>query len=145
MAPSPTLADIPWTDLKALSFDIYGTLIDWQDGLIDAALATKLRPFLPTDRRELYSQLRKYDQEIEQDCPMLKKSEINAEAVRRYARDLGIVDQVGGLSPANVDAAAKQYGRALGSFPAFEDTVCEPINNASKHSSLNPSRTHSTA
>jgi FMN phosphatase YigB (HAD superfamily) len=38
---------IDWTSVKALSFDIFGTLIDWESGIYNAARASAVGPYLP--------------------------------------------------------------------------------------------------
>ncbi|KAH9826330.1 HAD-like protein [Teratosphaeria destructans] len=113
---------IPWITLKSLSFDIYGTLVDWQNGLVDAALRTPIAPYLPPDRAQLYDALRRHDEAIEQERPRCLKADVNAEAFRRLARDLGLVDE-GTASEADVERSATMYGGAIGTFPAFPDTV----------------------
>ena len=122
MSPNNIHNAIDWTVVRALSFDIYGTLIEWRDGIIDAALSTSLGPNLPSDRSVLYEQLRSYDRVIEKEQPALKKSEVNAEALRRFAADLRLVDE-GSVRAEDVESAAREYGGAIGRFPAFGDTV----------------------
>lgn len=133
MSPINAQDAIDWARISALSFDIYGTLIDWQDGIIDAALDSAIGHHLPKNRSDLYQQLRSYDRVIEKERPALKKSEVNAEALRRFASDLGLVSH-GKVTQKDVESAAKEYGEAIGRFPAFLDTVSfDRQNHSSTH------------
>jgi FMN phosphatase YigB (HAD superfamily) len=102
--------NIPWTELKALSFDIYGTLIDWQNGIIDAALATSVGKYLPEDGKQVYHGLRKHDEVIEKEHPTMKKSEVNAIAFERYAAEFKVVED--GKTWLNM--ISRRRGRSMG-------------------------------
>lgn len=112
---------IDWTKIKALTFDIYGTLVDWDAGVIRAARATALGPFLPSDD-EFLDAVEKHHARIEREQPRMRKSEINAEGFRAYAADLGLVEG-GKLTEEQVEKAAKEFGGSIGQFEAFGDTV----------------------
>ncbi|KAF2214570.1 hypothetical protein CERZMDRAFT_36672 [Cercospora zeae-maydis SCOH1-5] len=113
---------IPWTQVKALSFDIYGTLIDWESGIAQAARSTALGPYLPQDHRDLMLGIEKHDTTVQREQPTSKQQDIIAEGLRRYAKELKIVEN-GHLQQAQVEQAAKEYGAQIGSYPAFSDTV----------------------
>jgi FMN phosphatase YigB (HAD superfamily) len=112
---------IDWTKIKALTFDIYGTLVDWDAGVIRAARATALGPYLPSDE-EFLGAVEEHHARIEREQPRMRKSEINAEGLRAYAADLGVV-KGGKLTEEDVEEAAKQFGGSIGQFEAFDDTV----------------------
>jgi 2-haloalkanoic acid dehalogenase type II len=112
---------IDWTKINALSFDIYGTLIDWESGIYNTVVATSIGPFLPS-REQTLAAIDSYDTRIQSAHPDWQQSEINAEGLRRYAKDLRLVED-GKLTQDQVDKAAKQYGSAIGDYPAFDDTV----------------------
>ncbi|EME50111.1 hypothetical protein DOTSEDRAFT_68846 [Dothistroma septosporum NZE10] len=113
---------IDWTKIKALSFDIYGTLIDWEDGIASSARATALGPYLPKDHKELMLAIEKHDTTVQQEHPTMRQCNVVAEGLRRYAKELRVVEN-GRLSQRQVEAAAKQYGGKIGEYPAFSDTV----------------------
>lgn len=113
---------IQWSKIKALTFDIYGTLVDWDAGVIRAARATALAPYLSTSDQELLRALEAYHARLEHDKPKTRKSEINAEGLRLYAGDLGLVED-GKLTKEEVHKAATEFGSSIGSFEAFGDTV----------------------
>lgn len=115
-------SSIPWTTLKALSFDIYGTLIDWENGIAQAARATALGPYLPPSHKQLMLDIEKHDTTVQRENPTLPQTQIIAEGLRRYAKDLGVVEK-GDLSEADVERACKDYGAKIGDYPAFEDSV----------------------
>jgi FMN phosphatase YigB (HAD superfamily) len=112
---------IDWASIKALTFDIYGTLVDWDAGVIRAARATALGPYLPPDD-EFLSAVEKHHARIEREQPGMRKSEINAEGLRAYAVDLKLVEN-GKLTEHEIEQAAKQFGGSIGGFEAFDDTV----------------------
>jgi len=122
---APTKQDIiPWTSLRALSFDIYGTLIDWNAGMIVSSRETALGPCLHVSDENLFNGLFKHSTAVESKSPKMKKSDINAEGLVRYAHELGVVGEGEGKVIEEVATeAGKQHGAAIGVFPAFGDTV----------------------
>ena len=127
---------IPWTKIKALSFDIYGTLLDWENGIAQTARATALGPFLPQDHKKLLLEIEKHDTTVQRENPTMHQSAIIAEGLRRYAAELHLVDD-GKLTQAQIDAACKDYGSKIGEYPAFPDTV-DAMQRLGKHYKLMP-------
>lgn len=113
---------IDWSKIKALTFDIYGTLVDWDTGVIRAARATALGPHIQASDTELLEALEAHHARIEHEKPTMRKSEINTEGLKLYGRDLGLVEN-GKLTKEEMDQAAKDFGSSIGSFEAFGDTV----------------------
>lgn len=112
---------IDWTSIKALSFDIYGTLVDWESGIYNAARVSAVGPYLPS-RSETLNGIDDHDVEVQSQNPTMLQSEVIAEGFRRYVKDLGIVAD-GKLSQDEVDQASKEYGAKIGEYPAFDDTI----------------------
>ncbi|EME87881.1 uncharacterized protein MYCFIDRAFT_159075 [Pseudocercospora fijiensis CIRAD86] len=127
---------IPWTKLKALSFDIYGTLVDWEKGIAQSARATALGPYLPQDHKELMLSIERHDTTVQREYPTVRQSEIIAEGLRRYAKELKVVEN-GNLTQEQVNQAATDYGSKIGSYPAFPDTV-KAIQSLGKRYKLVP-------
>jgi len=129
-------ATIPWTSIKALSFDIYGTLVDWEGGIATSARATVLGPYFPKDHKELMLGIEKHDTTVQRESPSMKQCDVIAEGLRRYATELRVVEE-GKLTQDQVNEAAKQYGGRIGEYPAFPDTI-EAIQKLGKHYKLIP-------
>ncbi|KXT06439.1 hypothetical protein AC578_6088 [Pseudocercospora eumusae] len=127
---------IPWTKVKALSFDIYGTLIDWENGIAESARATALGPYLPKDHKELMLSIEKHDTTVQREHPTMKQSEVIAEGLRRYANELKVVEN-GTLTQDQVEMAATEYGSKIGTYPAFPDTI-QAIKSLGKRYKLVP-------
>jgi 2-haloalkanoic acid dehalogenase type II len=113
---------IPWTSIKALSFDIYGTLIDWENGIASAARSTALSLYLPYSHKDLMIGIESHDVEVQREHPTMLQRDSIAEGLRRYAKQLGIVEK-GYLTEREVEDAVKQYGGMIAGYPAFEDSV----------------------
>lgn len=128
-------SEIPWTGIKALSFDIYGTLIDWETGIYNTARESALGPFLP-GRSEALNGIDDHDVQVQAEHPEMLQSEVIAEGLRRYAKDLKVVES-GKLSQEEVDKATKAYGSKIGQYPAFQDTV-RAIQTLAKYYKLVP-------
>jgi 2-haloalkanoic acid dehalogenase type II len=126
---------IDWLSIKALSFDIYGTLIDWESGIYNAARASAVGPYLPS-RSETLNGIDDHDVQVQAENPTMLQPDIIAEGFRRYVRDLGLVAD-GKLSQDEVDTASKDYGAKIGQYPAFSDTV-EAIQKLGKRFKLIP-------
>jgi 2-haloacid dehalogenase len=92
----------------ALTFDCYGTLIDWETGI-----AGWLRPFADASDDALLESFARHEAELEAG-PYRRYREVLAEALRGVGRDFG-------FEPTDEQAAA--FGASVGVWPAFADSV----------------------
>jgi 2-haloacid dehalogenase len=98
---------------EALSFDCYGTMIDWEAGI-----TRELRAWLAGDGRavgddELLGRFAEVETVIEAQHPTMRYPDVLAEALRRIGALLGVpVD----------DATADRFGESVGRWPAFDDS-----------------------
>src|ERR1700760_1867498 len=129
-------SEIPWKKIKALSFDIYGTLLDWENGIAQTARATALGPYLPKDHKQFMLEIEEHDVAVQREYPSMHQSDVIAEAMKRYAKDLKIVEN-GSLTQEQVEDACKKYGGSIPDYPAFPDTVAA-IQRLGKHFKLVP-------
>ena len=84
---------IKWTAIKALSFDIFGTLVDWENGIASTARATIIGPYLPESHHQLLKDIERHDTTVQWETPGMKQPDVIAEGLRRYAHELGVVEQ----------------------------------------------------
>jgi 2-haloacid dehalogenase len=99
---------IAFEAFDALTFDVYGTLIDWENGI-----AGWLRPFADVPDDALLESYARHEAELEAG-PYLPYRELLAEAMRRVGRDFG-------FEPSEAQAAA--FGASVGVWPAFSDSA----------------------
>jgi len=102
------------TDFKVLTFDCYGTLIDWETGILKA-----LRPLLGRDpversRDEVLASFARHESAQEAETPDMIYSALLGQVHRRLAREWGI-----GASAADHRA----FGGSVGDWPAFRDSA----------------------
>lgn len=76
------------------------------------------------------------DLPVQKEHPTWRQTEIIAEGLRRYARELKIVEN-GHLTEEQIDQSAKEYGSKIGEYPAFEDSV-RAMQALGKHYKLVP-------
>jgi 2-haloacid dehalogenase len=96
----------------ALTFDCYGTLIDWEAG-ISTGLTALLSPFgIVADAEELLERFAGHEAALEAG-PYRRYRDILAEASRRIGRDYGV-------EPA--EAAVAAFAASVGEWPAFPDS-----------------------
>ncbi|HVW68544.1 MAG TPA: haloacid dehalogenase type II [Steroidobacteraceae bacterium] len=101
-------------DFKALTFDCYGTLIDWETGLY-AALQPLLRKGGVTLPREaVLAAFARHESAQEAATPQMIYSTLLAEVHRRLAREWNV---------SGAEAEAVAFGRSVPDWPAFPDTV----------------------
>jgi 2-haloacid dehalogenase/putative hydrolase of the HAD superfamily len=100
------------SDFKALSFDCYGTLIDWEAGLSEA-----LRPLAeragrsPDELLEAYGPI---EHDLEKIHPGMRYSQLLEKVHERLCDDVGVDRDEG-------EAAA--LGASVGDWPAFPDSA----------------------
>ena len=99
------------SDFKALSFDCYGTLIDWETGLLEALRPLRERVGIGDD--ELLEAYGEAEHAIEVEFPGLVYSQLLEKIHAALCRRFGV--------PENVEEAAK-LGASVGDWPAFPDT-----------------------
>lgn len=110
---------------KVLSFDIYGTLIDWESGIYTSLfpLLSRLPPSHPNhpsantetqNRTFILSAYTKLELEIQKQNPTLAYPKVLAAIYARLASDLSLSIK---------DDEASAFGATIGSWPAFSDTV----------------------
>lgn len=114
-----TQSHLDLTSFKALSFDCYGTLIDWENGFISdlQPLLTQLPPTHPYNLEPLaaVSRFNSFGQALSASQPALPYDQIQIAAYQSLAAELAL--------PAPPAAELAQIGTAQGRWPAFEDTV----------------------
>lgn len=102
------------TDFKVLTFDVYGTLIDWETGVL-----TALAPSLPADhtftRTHLLTIYHKHEAAQQRATPSLSYTDLLTTIHPLILSDLSL--------PAPTPAASTTFGASVGSWPAFPDTV----------------------
>ena len=110
-------------DFKALSFDCYGTLIDWETGLVEA-----LRPLRENgaSAEEILDAYGPIEHEIEVEQPGLPYSQLLERVHERLSDRFGV-------EPDEVEAA--KFGASVGDWPAFPDTA-EALRYLKQHFKL---------
>lgn len=101
-------------DFTALTFDCYGTLIDWESGLY-AALEPLIRAAgVTAPRDEVLAQFATHEVEQEAATPQMLYPQLLAQVHRRLARQWGVTVS---------EAAHVAFGRSVPDWPAFADTA----------------------
>lgn len=102
------------TDYTALSFDVYGTLIDWESGIREnlRPLTDKLDQEMSAD--EILELHAKCESSQQAQTPARRYSDLLATVYRRFAEVCGLA----------VDwDECKRYGESVGNWPAFPDSA----------------------
>ncbi|KAK5022454.1 hypothetical protein LTS07_010114 [Exophiala sideris] len=111
------------SDYSLLSFDVYGTLIDWETGILTALepLTNQKDEMTRDTILEIYHELEKEQQVTTPDMPY---SEVLAKIYPKIA------ERIGASAPSAQEA--KTFGQSVGWWPAFPDTV-DALKRLSKH------------
>jgi len=112
------------SDSKALSFDCYGTLIDWETGLLEAL--RPLRERAGVSDVELLEAYGEAEHDAEVKFPGLVYSQLLEKVHAGLSRRFGV--------PENVEEAAR-FGVSVGDWPAFPDTP-EALRYLKRHFKL---------
>jgi 2-haloalkanoic acid dehalogenase type II len=102
------------TDFSVLTFDCYGTLIDWESG-IHAALRPLLeRGGLKFGRDEVLAEFARHESAQEHETPGMIYSALLTAVHRRLAKAWGVAVD---------DSAHVRFGASVPDWPAFPDSV----------------------
>jgi 2-haloacid dehalogenase len=107
------VSDVDFARIEALTFDCYGTLIDWEAGIL-AGLRRVLAPHgVAATDDELLEAYARAEADLEAG-PYRRYREVLGEGVRRVARGHGV--------EATPDEA-RAFGGSVGDWPAFPDSA----------------------
>lgn len=102
------------SSFKVLTFDCYGTLIDWESGMIAALKSLTDRVDRPLGRDEILAAHARHESAQQLQTPAKLYRDVLAVVYKRLGEEWGV-------PPAWEECLA--YGRSIGDWPAFPDTV----------------------
>jgi 2-haloalkanoic acid dehalogenase type II len=100
-------------DFDVLSFDCYGTLIDWETGIRTALAPWRRRENIQVSDEAFVEAFGKFEWEEEEENPTMLYPEILGRVLKRMAASWGVY-----ATPDDM----KAFGRSVGNWPAFQDT-----------------------
>ncbi|KAI1818215.1 HAD-like protein [Poronia punctata] len=126
---SPSYPDL--TGFKALSFDVYGTLIDWETGIQNALrpIISQLPPSHPLNTeppKAAMHRLEELSKGHQERTPTLPYNELLVMSLSDLAREVDIPLP---------DSISEPFGNAVGTWSPFPDTV-EGLQRLGKHYKL---------
>jgi 2-haloacid dehalogenase len=107
------MAAIDFSRFDALTFDTYGTLIDWERGILDALQVVLSRDDVTLSDDELLELYAKHEAEVERGVYRTYR-EVLAASVRGLCADIGV-------DPS--DRAVVDFAASVPEWPAFPDTA----------------------
>jgi 2-haloacid dehalogenase len=120
-------------DFKVLSFDCYGTLIDWETGIAAVLGPWAREAGLDLDDEQLLAAYAGHEAAVERDHPTARYPDVLATAFRRTGEALGrTVD----------DAWARRLGDSLPDWPAFPDSAAALASLAAHYRLIIVSNVH---
>ena len=107
-------------DIRLLSFDCYGTLIDWELGITETVSGlAAVHGVHPTDA-EILSQFASHETHVQDANPTWTYPVILAETWRRMATSMGLPDSL--THPAQCERDAQAFASSVPNWPAFDDS-----------------------
>jgi 2-haloacid dehalogenase len=102
------------SDYKALTFDCYGTLIDWETGMVNGVKPLTDRLGRELSRDEILEAHARHESSQQAQTPGMKYSDLLAIVYRRLAEEWG--------TQASWDEC-QIYGNSVKDWPAFPDSA----------------------
>ena len=100
--------------IRSLSFDTYGTLIDWESGIAAALRPWASRHQVSLTDEELIALFAVHETRVQQERPFRQYPEVLAETMRRLGAE---------LDRPVTEVEAYAFGRSVGCWAPFDDTV----------------------
>ena len=101
------------TDFDALTFDCYGTLIDWESGMVEALKCLSDRAQRPLTRDQILEAHARHESSQQRYTPAKRYRDLLPIVYKRLAEEWGV-------HVTHEDCI--EYGRSVGNWPAFEDS-----------------------
>ena len=102
------------TDFKALTFDCYGTLIDWESGMVEGLQTLTSRVDHELSRNEILEAHARHESSQQSWTPGKRYAELLPIVYKRLAEEWGV-------STTLAECAA--YGQSVKNWPAFPDSA----------------------
>ena len=102
------------TDYKALTFDCYGTLIDWESGMVEGLKPLTSRVARGLGRDEILAAHARHESSQQRHTPTRLYRDLLPVVYKRLAEDWGV--------PVTLEECAA-YGRSIKDWPAFPDSA----------------------
>jgi putative hydrolase of the HAD superfamily len=99
---------------RALSFDCYGTLIDWETGILQSLQPWQAWRGVELAPEALLELFGRHESAVEAEQPTLRYPLVLAETLRRMSAEIGV-------RPTDRDCT--EFGDSVGAWPAFPDTA----------------------
>ena len=100
-------------DFDALTFDCYGTLIDWESGIVTALQSLLARVTQPPTRDAVLELFARHETRLEKANPQMLYRELLTQVHDALADDWGVATNA---------AESRRFGGSVGDWPAFDDT-----------------------
>jgi 2-haloacid dehalogenase len=101
------------TDFKVLTFDCYGTLIDWESGIAEALRPLLARSGKMLSRDKVLESFARYEAAQQSETPSMIYSELLGVVHARMASEWGV-------EPSTEES--KKFGRSVSDWPVFTDS-----------------------
>jgi 2-haloalkanoic acid dehalogenase type II len=102
------------SDFSVLSFDCYGTLIDWESGIWVALLPLLAKTGSVPSRETALAAFARHESAQQAETPGLRYAELLSRVHRRLAAEWGAGPD---------EAAERAFGASVGEWPAFPDSA----------------------
>jgi 2-haloacid dehalogenase len=102
------------TDFRVLTFDCYGTLIDWESGLYAALQPLLTRAGVSLSRESVLATFAQHESRQEAATPSMRYADLLCQVHGGLARAWNVEQ---------VTEESRAFGASVGNWPAFSDTV----------------------
>jgi 2-haloalkanoic acid dehalogenase type II len=102
------------TDFRVLTLDCYGTLIDWESGMVEALKPLTTRAARRLTRNEILEAHARHESSQQSATPAMRYSSLLAVVYKRLAEEWGIAASW---------EEATAYGNSIRDWPAFPDSA----------------------
>jgi 2-haloacid dehalogenase len=101
------------TDFKALTFDCYGTLIDWETGMMQALSGLAKKSGRALTRDVILEAHARHESAQQRQTPAKRYCELLSIVYKRLAEEWGVAVSIG---------ECEEYGQSIRHWPAFADS-----------------------